>query len=331
MKRLHLGILVLALAVSMIAATASADLQVGVAAPDFPPGSFSDGGHYTLNDFKGKVLVIFFYESNCPRCRGMVPDRNKLVVQYKDKPVKFIAVSPHEPLFSVRNYIKGTGLAMPVFADPLLLMEKRYSENISLNNIYQFKVIGPDGKLAAYMVGAELDRVVAAASWKFKDQGYDPALNLAIDLLEWNQYEAGMAALNPLRTSSSKTVAASAEKLYTAMTAEGEKWKSDADAALAGNPSAAYDLYTRIANCFPKSDLAQAAEDALKKLRVDPAVKDELAARQMYAQLTATMAKVTAADKNQVIAFCKTIVTRYPKTPTGEKVAALLTEMSSSQ
>src|SRR4051812_48248131 len=70
-------------------------------AADFPPGTFSDGGHYKLSDFEGKVVVLFFYEQNCPKCRGLIPERNKLVDQFKDKPVKFLAVGPGDTRMDV--------------------------------------------------------------------------------------------------------------------------------------------------------------------------------------------------------------------------------------
>jgi hypothetical protein len=38
-------------------------LRPGVAAPDFPPGIFTDGGHYSMEDFKGKVLALYFFEA----------------------------------------------------------------------------------------------------------------------------------------------------------------------------------------------------------------------------------------------------------------------------
>ena len=296
-------------------------------APDFPPGAFSDGGHYSVADFKGKVLVLFFYESACPRCRGMVPERNKLVEKYKDKPVKFIGIEAHDPMISVMGYIQGTGLAMPVFADPLRIMEKRYGENISMENIYQFKVIGPEGSIEGF-VPESIATAVNNVKWKYKDKGYDPALGRAVELLEWNQFEAGMALLNPLRKSPTKAVAESAAKLYDEVKAEGAAWNKEAEGMLAANPAGAFDLYTRVAACFPKDELATAAEEALKKLRVDPAVKEELAARQMYAQLRGAIAKATAANKGDVAGFCKNIATRYPKTPTGEKAAALAKELA---
>ena len=34
----------------------------GEQAPDFPPGEFTDGGRYSLEDLKGKAVVLYFYE-----------------------------------------------------------------------------------------------------------------------------------------------------------------------------------------------------------------------------------------------------------------------------
>ena len=37
--------------------------KFGGAVPDFPPGIFTDGGQYSMEDFKGKVLALYFFES----------------------------------------------------------------------------------------------------------------------------------------------------------------------------------------------------------------------------------------------------------------------------
>ena len=133
-----------------------------------------------------------------------------------------------------------------------------------------------------------------------------------------------MALLTGQWMSFGKTVIVSAEKFYREMPKKGETWKTDAEAAVTAHPAAAFDLYIRIANCLQRSDLAKVAEDALKKLHVDRAVKDEFGGRQMYAPFKAGMSKITARDKGQVITYCKGIMTHYPNTPTGENVAALL-------
>ena len=41
-------------------------LRAAESAPDFPPGVFTDNGSYSLADFKGKVLVVFFGYTQCP-------------------------------------------------------------------------------------------------------------------------------------------------------------------------------------------------------------------------------------------------------------------------
>ena len=36
--------------------------RAGELAPDFPPGEFTDGGRYSLEDLKGKAVVLYLYE-----------------------------------------------------------------------------------------------------------------------------------------------------------------------------------------------------------------------------------------------------------------------------
>jgi thiol-disulfide isomerase/thioredoxin len=294
-------------------------------APEFPPGAFSDGGKYQISDFSGKVVVLFFYESACPSCRAMVPERNAFMAKYKDKPVKFIAIEAHDSAAMAAEYIRGTRLAYPVFADPLRIMEKRYGLSISLQNIYQFRIIDGSGKIVSF-VDDGLDKVVAETKWKYKDKGYDAALAKAIDLLEWNQFEAGMKLVNPLRKSLNKATAASAEKLFEEVKKEGTAWKEAAEKA-ADKPVAAYDLYVKIAAVFVGDELGKDADEKLKKLKVDDAVKKELAARAEFLQLNAAMAKATPTDHGQVLAFLKKFETKHAGTPTAEKAGKLSAEI----
>jgi thiol-disulfide isomerase/thioredoxin len=297
---------------------------VGEAAPDFPPGAFSDGGHYDLADFKGKAVVVFFFESECPTCKGLVPQWNRIVAQYKDKPVKFLAVGPHNSLAGVRAYVGETRLAMPVFADNLNIMEGMYGQTISMQNVRQFRLIGPDGKVVAYeMSPTELDKALADVSWKYMDKGYDPTLNKIITLLEWNQYEPAMKPLRALVKSSSPSLAASAAKLYAAVKSEGEQWKSDADAAAATNPVQAFDLYTKVSTLFAGDELGTSVAEPLKTLKADKAVSDELAARALYAQLYNTLPRAQTQQRQQAQQYCKGITSRYPGTPTAKKADEL--------
>lgn len=305
-------------------AARAAAMAAGGTAPDFPPGTFSDGGHYSLSDFRGKLVVLFFYEKDCPTCRGLIPERNKVIQQFRDKPVVFIAVGPNDSLADVRGYINGTHLQMITFADTLGVMEARYGFHISLQNIYQFRYIGPDGNVIDQGIDMSAERVqknLANVKWKYRDSGYDPRLNKAITLLEWNQYKDGIQALRPFMKMASTS--AGAQKLYDAVKAEGKKWLEEADAAKATDPVKAYELYAKVSAAFTGDDLAKTADAALKQLKSDKAVQDEMAARQLYDALYRVMARAVARNRPEVAAYCNKISAKYPKTPTGQKAAEL--------
>lgn len=307
--------------------------KAGEQAPDFPPGLFIDGRHYSLEDLKGKAVVLFFYEQDCPTCRGLIPKRNEVVEAYKDKPVKFIAVAAGDSIADAKAYVASTKLEMPVFADNLSLMEKRYGEKISLQNIYQFRVIGPDGTIREYrMEPAAIDQVLSQVKWKYKDGGYDARLNVPLNLLEWGQYADGMRTLKPFLKNSNKDLAASAKKLYDVIHAEGEQWLTAAESAeQAENAVEAFDLYTKVANTFVGDDLAKKAAEPLKKLMKSQPVKDELAARQMYEQLCSGASRAQMQQRNAVGQFAASIAAKYPKAPTGEKAAEIAKEIAGGQ
>ena len=310
---------------------APAMMMSGPKAPDFPPGSFSDFGHYSLDDFNGKLLVLFFYEKDCPTCRGLIPTRNAVVDQFKDKPVKFIAVGPNDSMNDVISYQKGTKLEMTTFADTLGVMEARYGFHISLQNIYQFRYIGPNGSVVNGFdfTPETVEQALKGVKWKYKDGGYDPQLNRAIDLLEWNQYALGVKELRPwLKT---KATAESAQKLYDVVKEEGKQWLDQAEQAKSTDPAKAYDLYTRVSTTFLGDDLAKTANDALKTLKSDQAVKDELEARDMYAPLYNVMTRAKAANRAEVAQYCLTISTKYPTTPTGKKAAQLAQDLQNEE
>jgi len=299
--------------------------------PEFVPGVFSDNNQYQISDFKGKLLVLFFYEKDCPRCRGMVPDRNAVVEHFRDAPVKFIAVGAGDTLKEVQAYANATHLAMPVFADSLSAMEARFGIHISLNNISQFFAIGPDGGISrSDMSQQSIEQALKDVKWKFKDDGYDPKLAPAINLLEWNQWEAGMRLLRPFVKGSPSALTTSAQKLYDTVKVQGTQWKAEADKLVADKPAAAFDLYVRIANVFANDDLGKSVAEPLHKLRTSKAVTDELAARQMYAQLCRGMAEVKSKNVQEVTAFVQQIVRMYPGTPSAVKAKQFLNDLATA-
>ena len=81
-------------------------LKPGAKAPDFNlPGI--DGKDWKLSNFdKSKILVVIFTCVHCPTAQYYEERIKKLVVDYKDKGVGFVAISPNDP-DSVRPDEKG--------------------------------------------------------------------------------------------------------------------------------------------------------------------------------------------------------------------------------
>ncbi len=317
------------LAVGLLwSAGAAGQPRPGEAAPDFPAGAFTDGRAYRLADLRGKAVVLFFYESDCPRCKGSIPDRNAVVKEFEGRPVKFLAVAAGDPLGAAASYGLETRLQMPIFADNLGLMEARYGQKISLQNIWQIRVIGPDGRLVgSNMEKATVERALKGAAWKYDPADYHPKVRPAAEALEFGQWEAGLKLLAPLRKSGAKEVAASAGKLYDAAKAEAEGWKAEADAVAEAEPVRAHDLYARLAALFPAEAAGKAAAAPRRQLEANKAVAAELAARKAYAPLGKSLVAAVPAHRPEAARRLKAFATKHAGTPTGEQAAGLAAEL----
>jgi hypothetical protein len=298
-------------------------------AADFPPGVFTDGGRYSLTDFNGKVLVLIFVETRYPDNKKKVAEWNKLVEQYREKPVRFIADLPRNTLAEAQKYVRETGMEMPAFADNLNIMEVRYGQRINMDEARAYRIIGPKGNVIGHtLTSDELDKDIADLSWRFKDKEWDPKLKSIVELLEWNQYQPAVKQLMPLGKNRSTTpLALSAHKLWNQVESEGEQWKTDADNLAATDPVAAYDLYVKVATVFATDKLAISVAKPLKALKTQKAVTDELAARAAYDQLYNTIPRATPVMREQAATYCKGIATQYPDAPTGKKADTLATDI----
>ena len=67
-------------------------VEVGQNAPDFGLVN-SDGQKISLSDFKGKAIILNFFATWCPPCKGEIPEFVELQKAYGDKGFTFIGVS----------------------------------------------------------------------------------------------------------------------------------------------------------------------------------------------------------------------------------------------
>src|SRR6476659_8937854 len=97
---MHLRAILLTLALVVIPLRSAEDphydtMAIGTACPDFDlPGV--DGKRHSLKDFAAaKALVIIFTCNHCPTAQAYEERIKKLVTDYKERGVAFVAINPN--------------------------------------------------------------------------------------------------------------------------------------------------------------------------------------------------------------------------------------------
>lgn len=106
--------LILFLLLSLAASTThavTAKQMLGQPAPDFVLPSLS-GDFLSLDEWRGKVLVINFWASWCTPCRKEIPMFNRLQKDYQGD-VQFVAIAI-DHLEAVKEFMKKTPIEYPV-------------------------------------------------------------------------------------------------------------------------------------------------------------------------------------------------------------------------
>jgi peroxiredoxin len=327
MRYSPLRYLALAAVICGVAAGARADGRVGEGAPEFPPGVFTDGGRHQLSDFQGKVVVLFFYENDCPVCRGSFPQRAALAKRYQGKPVKFFGVAAGETPKAARQ--SASKLGMPVFVDAHNLMRRRYGGLSSSHDASEVRLVGADGKIGAVeMTPAAIDKALADVDLKYAPEEYHPKVRPAVELFEFNQHAAGMTLVRALRKDPDKAVATSAARLLEAVRVEGRQWMIDADGSAELQPATAFDLYTRVVTAFGASDeLGKRAADAAAKLKSTDGMKRDLEARRAFDKVRDAMSESTSPSRQRAVDLAIDLTRKYPGTSSATQAHSLLKEL----
>ena len=88
-------------------------------APDFIVYDAA-GNSVKLSDFKGKPVVLNFWASWCPPCKGEMPDFNEVYAKEKGK-VQFLMINmtdgQQETQKTASNFVKSKGFSFPIYFD----------------------------------------------------------------------------------------------------------------------------------------------------------------------------------------------------------------------
>ena len=124
-------------------------VKVGDTAPAFTVTMF-DGSEVSLEQLRGKVVLLNFWATWCPPCREELTHVQKEIIdRFAGRPFVFLPVSREESHEAVAAFRQKTGYTFPMGIDSTRVIYDRYASNFIPRNF----LIGPDGKILLASIG----------------------------------------------------------------------------------------------------------------------------------------------------------------------------------
>jgi peroxiredoxin len=126
--------------------------------PGAPASTFTtlEGKTLTLDELRGKVVLVNFWATSCPGCVKEMPDMVEVYREYKDRGFEIIAVAmSYDPPNYVKSFVQTRQLPFPVALD-IDGAHARAFGNVQLTPTTF--IIGKDGRILEQKLG-EIDFV----------------------------------------------------------------------------------------------------------------------------------------------------------------------------
>ncbi|HEY7182759.1 MAG TPA: TlpA disulfide reductase family protein [Blastocatellia bacterium] len=122
-----------------------------------------DGSTFKLADFRGKILVVDFWQSNCAPCLRLIPKLANLSKQYRDKGVEVVGLTSDEKSEQgdVVKVLKKAGAGYTVGYDNRWLSSaflKGTEDETGAPPIPQVFVLSREGRVIEHLIGESPQR-----------------------------------------------------------------------------------------------------------------------------------------------------------------------------
>ena len=142
----------------LLACTVEVPPPAGDPAPDFDLQRL-DGGRVSLDDLKGKTVLLDFWATWCPPCVLEVPELNAFYAEYRDRGVEVLAISidDDEPA-QLAEWVARKEVQYPVAIGTLEVARLFGAEQFPFHLL-----ISPDGRVLERLTPGYHDREELAA------------------------------------------------------------------------------------------------------------------------------------------------------------------------
>ncbi len=152
------GVVVLALAIGLgVASHLMKDqlfpVEVGSKLPEFRAKDLASNKVKSLEDYRGKVLLLNVWATFCEPCKQEIPSLQSLYKAYGDSGLKLVAVSVDDAVSedSIKAYAKNFGITFDVLHDPSHEIERV----LQTTGYPETFVVGPEGTIRKKWIGAD--------------------------------------------------------------------------------------------------------------------------------------------------------------------------------
>lgn len=301
-------------------------------APAFPsdPNAWINSGPLSVSGLKGKAIILYFFEEDCPKCRDRWPALIETAKKFDGKPILFIAVNSGNPKAKLQGYVQQVKLPWPVLVDTSRDFEKASGlfQEISLQNIYQVRYVKPDGEIQVGLtddIEEVAEKALEGAEWKIDPTNIPDSLKATWNAVEIGNYKGIAANLKKATTSSKSEVKDAGTRLMEIVQKEiDDQMAKIKEAQDADNLYRAFELVNEFSDRFTGFELPKDVATLKKDLSKDAKVKAGQAAAKSLETARKQLTLGNAAAKNKSKAALEKIVADFPDTTLATQAKALL-------
>ncbi|WP_427337747.1 TlpA disulfide reductase family protein [Caloranaerobacter sp. DY30410] len=123
-------------------------MQIGSIAPEFTLETL-EGKMVSLEDYRGKIVLINFWATWCPYCVKEMPDLNRLYLENKDDNFVVLGIDVAENKSKVENFVKEGGYEFPILLDKT----GKVAQNYLVSGLPMSVMIDEKGRIRALHLG----------------------------------------------------------------------------------------------------------------------------------------------------------------------------------